>query len=635
MNSEKKAIKKLEHLLELLEEERKEDINQFNQRILSVSLKDRIQNGSTWFPLELKDSGYGLGEQPFVILEKTKDYSSHNSFHSGKLVNFFTQQSGIKDAHQKGIVHFSKNGQVKVFLYANELPDWINDGKLGLDALFDDRSYKEMKKGVKLAIEAERNKLADFREIFKGDKSPRFEKSPYPFFAKYLNVSQNEAIQQIMDAEDVAIIHGPPGTGKTTTIVEAIRLLTMQKKRILATAPSNAAVDLLTLKLAALGLNVVRIGNISRVDASLVDLTLESQLFNSNEAKEIKRMKKQVEVLYKTAGKFKRSFGPEERQKRKEAYQEARAIRDQIKTIEHYLVNKIIDNAEVVCATLVGANNRYIENQRFDIVVIDEAAQALEPATWIPISKANDKVILAGDPYQLPPTVKSQKAGRAGLEETLIEQCIDNFKNVALLKTQYRMNEKIMGFSNDYFYDNQLEADYSVKNHLLFKNDLPVEFIDTAGCGFEEKQNPKTKSIYNPGEYKILWKHLDTLLPSLDKKNPPNIGIIAPYKQQVIYLKNQINDYFDFSENPIHINTIDSFQGQERDIIYLSLVRSNDKGTIGFLKDYRRMNVAMTRARKKLVVIGDSATLGNDRFYKRFLDYCEEIGAYQSAWSYQ
>jgi len=361
---------------------------------------------------------------------------------------------------------------------------------------------------------------------------------------------------------------------------------------------------------------------------------LENHLYNSKEAKEIKRMKREADDLRKEAGKFKRNFGPDERQRRKDLYNEARQVRMQIKIIESYLVEKILSEADVVCSTLVGANNSYIENRRFDVVVVDEAAQALEPATWIPIIKANEKVILAGDPFQLPPTVKSYAAARKGLEKTLIEQSIERFEKVSLLKTQYRMNETIMGFSNAYFYDNQLEADYSVKSHTLFEGDLPLEFIDTAGCGFEEKVNPKTKSTYNPEEYKILWRHLDNLIPTLDKKKPPTIGIISPYKQQALYLRAEIKDYFDFVELPINVNTIDSFQGQERDIIYISLVRSNEKGIIGFLKDYRRMNVAMTRARKKLVIIGDSATLGNDGFYRSFFDYCDKVGAYQSAWAY-
>ena len=628
------SIEKLEALDAVLEIERQEDISKFNESILAVNITDRIQNGTTWYPLELKEMGFGLGQQPFVVLEKTKDTDARHQFQAGKLVNFFTQQSGIKNPNVKGIVHFVYKNKVKVFLYDMELPDWVRDGKIGLDMLFDDRSYKEMKKALKIVMSAERNRLDNFREVFKGEKQPQFVKSRNPFFANYLNDSQNAAINQIMDAEDVAILHGPPGTGKTTTIVEAIRLMTMQGKRILATAPSNAAVDLLALKLSAMGLKIVRIGNISRVDPNLVEMTLENQLYNSQAAKEIKRMKREAADLRKEAGKFKRKFGPEERQRRKDLYNEARQIQMQIKVTESYLVDKILTEAEVVCATLVGSNNSYIENKRFDVVVIDEAAQALEPATWIPIIKADEKVILSGDPYQLPPTVKSYEAARKGLEKTLMEQAIETFDEVSLLRTQYRMNDAIMGFSNEYFYDNQLEADFSVKSHTLFENDLPLEFIDTAGCGFEEKINPKTKSTYNPEEYNVLSKHLENLLLSLDQTKPPTIGIISPYKQQALYLEGRVKDYFKESKSPININTIDSFQGQERDIIYISLVRSNEKGVIGFLKDYRRMNVAMTRARKKLVIIGDSATLGSDGFYQRFFDYCERIGAYQSAWAY-
>jgi len=633
------AIKRVQQLMELLKIEKDEDIALFNRKILQVSLHQRTQAGTTWYPLELKEIGYGLGEQPFVVLEKNQEKIERHQFRAGKIVNLFSNMAAVENPHVKGIINYAHRNTVKVFLYANDHPDWIDMGKIGLDLLFDDRSYKEMEKAIQNVLEAEKGRLADWRDILKGGKSIEFEKIKKPYFISLLNDSQNEAINKIVAAEDLAVVHGPPGTGKTTTIVEAIQILAQEGGSILATAPSNTAVDLLTLKLSQKGLNVIRIGNISRIDPALLDLTLEKNLYDSNEAKEIKRMKNQADQYRKMASKYKRKFGPEEREQRRMLYREARELRNQIQIIESYLVNKILEEADVITATLVGSNNRYLQGKRFKTVVIDEAAQALEPATWIPIAKADEKLVLAGDPFQLPPTVKSRKAAKEGLETTLIEQCLERFPNeVSLLDTQYRMHETIMGFSNQYFYKNALKADDSVryqKLHLLDGEQLTLEFIDTAGCGFDEKQNPKSLSLYNPEEYGILWRHLDKLISMITPENSPSIGIISPYREQVLYIREQVNDFFDDASHiQMDINTIDSFQGQERDVIYISLVRSNEKGEIGFLKDYRRMNVAMTRARKKLVVIGDSATLGKDPFYEAFLEYCEKQEAYKSAWEF-
>jgi len=634
------SIKKMQHLLELLKMEKDEDIALFNRRILQVSLQQRTKAGTTWYPLQVKEIGYGLGEQPFVVLEKSEEKTGRHPFQAGKIVNLFSNMPAVQNPHVKGIINYVYKNTVKVFLYGNDHPDWIDMGKIGLDLLFDDRSYREMEKAVKLVLEAERGRLAQWRDIFKGKKGIEFENIKKPFFINTLNDSQNEAVNKIVAAEDIAVIHGPPGTGKTTTLVEAIKVLVAEKSgSLLATAPSNAAADLLTLKLSEQGLNVIRVGNLSRIDDSLLEHTLENRLYSSPEAKEIKRMKNQADQCRKMAGKYKRNFGHEEREQRRALYKEARELRNQVQIIEAYLVDKILGEADIITATLVGSNGRYLAGKQFKTVIIDEAAQALEPATWIVIAKAEEKVILAGDPFQLPPTVKSQKAAREGLEKTLIEQCLEKFpKEVSLLNTQYRMHETIMGFSNKIFYKNELKADPSVqyqKLHLLDGEQRPLEFIDTAGCGFEEKQNPKSLSHFNPEEYGILWRHLDTLISMVDPKRPPSIGIISPYREQVLYMKEQVKDFFDFAGHlDIDINTIDSFQGQERDIIYISLVRSNEKGVIGFLKDTRRMNVAMTRARKKLVVIGDSATLGSHEFYENFLKYCEEHNAYKSAWEF-
>ena len=405
---------------------------------------------------------------------------------------------------------------------------------------------------------------------------------------------------------------------------------------VLVCAPSNAAVDLLTERVAEQGLSVVRLGNISRVDEEIIQHTLEAQLAAHPDSKNIKKVKIQAADARKKAGKFKRKFGGKERMERRDLYTEARELTAWANQLEDRLVNQILDGAQVITCTLVGANQRVLDKRKFRTVLIDEAAQALEPACWIPIIKAS-KVVFAGDPFQLPPTVKSNKNKKEGLNITLIEKCLAFLPKISFLNVQYRMNEAIMGFSNQQFYNNELIADESVKSHgLEAYGGKPVVFIDTAGCGFEEKINPEFLSRYNPDEFQMLCEHLYLLIAAYEEKQVelPSIGIISPYREQVVYMKNFVAEDEKLARLPLSINTIDAFQGQERDLIYISLVRSNGKGEIGFLKDYRRMNVAMTRARKKLIVLGDSATIGMDQFYSDFLDYCDKAGEYQTAWEY-
>ena len=638
------AKDELRKLLDLLEDEKQEDLSLYNEKILRTDLSQRVNLGTSLFPVIIKDNGFGLGEQPFVVIAFKEKQSYNNSFSAGKSVSLFSQKEGSGgNAEVKGIVNFMNRDEMKILLYSDEIPDWIDGGRIGVNLLFDDRPYREMKKAITKAQKAERDRLWELREVLYGNRKASFDERLARHDKEGLNESQNEAVYKIRAANDVAIVHGPPGTGKTTTIVEAMyQLCKIDGKKILASAPSNTAADLITRKLAEKGLKPVRIGNISRIDPELIALTLEAQLYSSPEAKEIKKMKREAKDTRKAAGKFKRSFGQEERDERRALYAEARELSSQIRLMQDYLIDKIIGDADVVVCTLVGAAHRHIGGKRFDVAVIDEAAQALEGSNWIPIAFA-DKVVLAGDPFQLPPTVKSKKAAKGGLTTTLIEKCLKTQQEVFLLNTQYRMHSDIMGYSNEYFYKGELIAHESVAQHTLGLDllaDMPLEFIDTAGCGFEERKNPKSLSSYNPEEYGVLWKHLEELLSKFPledevEKIPPTIGLISPYKEQVLYMRDKTSSYFEILPHiSLEVNTIDSFQGQERDIIYLSLVRSNDKGAIGFLSDYRRMNVAMTRARKKLVIVADSATIGNHKFYSRFIDYAQAKGAYRSAWEF-
>ena len=619
-------------LKKLLAKEKQSDLEQYNKTMTTSSFKEKIGKGLCWEPLLIKDTGYGLGDYPFVVVERVKNKDANHQFSAGKQVNLYLS-GGEPSEKCKGTIHFVSGNTMKLVLSANDLPDWLQAGRIGAQLLFDDKSYEEMETTLDKLVKTKDAQIENLLELILA-KKPQKKFSPVGFVpSPHLNESQNDAVKAIMGNQDICIVHGPPGTGKTTTLVEAIKRLTVIDKRILVCAPSNAAADLLTEKLAQKGVNVIRIGNLSRVDESVVRHTVDFQLQESPMFKQIKTIRKQADEYRRMALKYKRDFGKDERMQRNLLLKEAKnSVKDAV-DLENAAIDGMIERAQVVTCTLVGANHRHIDHLKFETVVIDEAAQALEPATWISILKAK-KVVLAGDPFQLPPTVKSDEAKKAGLETTLMEIALPNLRNVNLLRTQYRMNEQIMGYSNRYFYQDQLLADDSVANwSLLVHNEASeaVELVDTAGCGFEEKLKEETRSYYNPEEWQVIQRHLGQLLQ--DVSEPLSIGIISPYKEQVQYMKDQISRDW-MSLHNITINTVDSFQGQERDLIYISLVRCNAKSEIGFLRDYRRMNVAMTRARKKLVVVGDSATFGHDAFYSGFQTYCEGINAYHSAWEW-
>lgn len=622
----------LQELLEALLIEKEEDFERFKTHVQSLSLDEKRKQGFTWNPLEVISSGYTFGERAFVIVQRNKSLDHPHSFRSGKTVNFYTSQPGVRHPERTGVINYVDKNKMKIVLNSKDLPDWTGLGMLGVDLLFDDRTYHEMEKAVKEVMSASGNRLAELRDIFLGKHVSKFSPVEHPIAINALNQFQNQAVNQMLSSLDISIIHGPPGTGKTTTMVQAIKLLAEKEMNILVTAPSNTAVDLLTERIANEGLRVVRIGNISRVDENLVAHTIDAQLASHPESKNIKKVKIQAAELRRNARKFKRKFGYEERNNRKQLLNEAKELSSWANHLEERLIDQILSSANVITSTLVGASNNILKKIKFKTVFIDEAAQALEPASWIPILRAS-RVILAGDPLQLPPTIKSFKAKSGGLDKTLIEKGIERLSNISLLKLQYRMNETIMGFSNDRFYNNVLVADDSVA-HLQIGEQSPLVFIDTAGCSFDEVSDPVLRSQHNPDEFNILREHLYQLLDLLKDSSPIQIAIISPYREQVIYIKQNISEDEVLSKFPIRVDTIDGFQGQESDIVYISLVRSNSKGEIGFLKDYRRMNVAMTRAKRKLVIVGDSATIGGDAFYAAFLSYCDKKGLYQSAWEY-
>lgn len=626
-------------LLDLLKLEKEEDLNSFLKQTQTSPVADRRLNGLSWYPVAIRGTEISRGDYITVEIERTTHHDIVHQFRFGMPVALFSNYSPQED-RVEGIVNFYGANRMKITLRTDELPEWCDNGKLGVDLLFDNNSYQEMQNALKSASSIlESKEEGKLSRILIGAERPRFDDSITSSNISRLNKVQQQAVNKIVSAQNLAIVHGPPGTGKTTTLVEAVKaMIALGDSKILIVAPSNTAVDLLSTKLAAEGLNVLRIGNPARVSEELQSLTLDQKTIDHPDRKQLKELKRRASDFKNMAHKYKRNFGKAEREQRNALLDESRKLMKDAGRIEEYIIENVVDKAQIVTATLVGANHYTIRDLKFNTVVIDEAGQALEPACWIPLLKAK-KVVFAGDHYQLPPTIKSSTAAKKGLSNTLFEKCVAlHPESVVLLEEQYRMNTAIMGYSSKVFYQNKLSAHESVADKVLFVNDAPLEFIDTAGCGFNEKQ--EGTSLSNREEAEFVLKHLSRYISELKLKYStesfPYIAVVSPYKTQVTILRELLleHDFLNMYKNKIAINTVDSFQGQERDIVYISLTRSNDEGNIGFLSDTRRMNVALTRAKKKLVVVGDSATIASLGFYADFIKYAEDLNMYHSAWEF-
>jgi ATP-dependent RNA/DNA helicase IGHMBP2 len=627
-----------QNLSQILNLEYQEDKVQYKSLTENHSISEKRASGLVWYPISIRGQELDRADYLIVEVEKHNINESGDQMRGGMPAVLFSNHDKENDKIEGVIKHVNGN-RLKISIKDDELPDWTRDGKLGIELLFDDKSYDEMFAAIKMAeklLASENNSpQKQLIKVLIGESAITCPSDSAFFVNDKLNNSQNQAVNNILNTSELSIIHGPPGTGKTTTIVQAVCALAIKSsKPILVVAPSNTAVDLLTEKLDLAGLNVIRIGNPAKVSEKLLSLTLDGKVQNHPSIKDAKKLKKQASEYKNMAHKYKRHFGKAEREQRKALFDEAHKILKEVEKGEQYIIDDLFSKVQVITATLVGCNHYSIERLHYQAVVIDEAGQALEPACWIPILKA-DKLILAGDHCQLPPTIKSPNAAKLGLGKTLFEKCIKTQQvAVSLLDTQYRMNQAIMGYSSMVFYENRLAADESVKNHTIFETDKPVVFIDTAGCGFDEKLEGTSSA--NTDEANLLIKYLGKYLIENNISSKHSIAIISPYKKQIDILKESIiqqTDYERYKSN-ISVNTIDSFQGQERDIVCISLVRSNSKNEIGFLSDIRRMNVAMTRARKKLIVIGDSATLSALPFYANFIEYTDKLGGYSSAWEY-
>lgn len=576
-----------------------------------ASLREKVRKGFAVYPLNVYSTGFDRFGQVVVEIEKVAYWPRMLSKGSPGRVYALNSEEFVN-------VTIGKLGydKVELILGADDIPDWIKGKKLALLVRPDDRSFREMERAIE---ELSDKKNENFRSVFRiAYGLEKQEVISEPFINDELNSSQLCAVQQIIGENKVVVVHGPPGTGKTTTLVQAIIELLKQNKRILVATPSNAAADHMIKSLLKFTKKAVRVGNIARVDDDLEKHTLVMKVKGSEEAQLIKEYQKELNKILKQANSFKRNFGFDERQERRNLRSEVKLYRKQIKELEKFSYERILSQSRIAVGTLIGLCRTEIKVQNWDVVVIDEAAQAFEPSCWAVASFGN-RLVLAGDHKQLPPTLMQQfsvKNPYQTLQEKIVEK---NPATVTFLDTQYRMDSIIKEFSNQQFYEGKLKSEIDASLSAV----EPFVFIDTAGCGFDEELQDGSR--FNSGETKLVHKMVDVFRVEFN-----SIGVISPYSVQVKHLRDNLNEMVLEKD----IQTIDGFQGQERELIIISLVRSNSAGRIGFLKDYRRMNVALTRAKKKLIVIGDSATIGNDSFYNNFLSYIEQEGTYKSAWEF-
>ena len=601
-------------LLQCISLEEKEQVKRFSLD-QQHTLKSLKAEGLALHPISVTRKNFGYADYPEISF-RLNFPAETNQFKNGAAIEcFYTGEEPVK-----GIL-MNLDGKAGEFrLFAPDFPDWIEDNGVGIKLAPDQRTTTTMK-AVLNSLESNKELFKLFQqihgEVTVKNNATETNISTLHFKNQWLNESQQKAVAAVIQNESMAIVHGPPGTGKTTILIEAIVQLVKAGEKVLVSAPSNTAVDNISKGLIAQGLQVLRVGNTSKVDELIFLHTPEGRLANSKQQKEIKELKIRAEQFRKMALKYKRSFGKAEREQRNLLFKEVKNIRTEIKKIQAYNEEKLYTEAEVIAGTPIGLYDAKINHLTFNTLVMDEAGQCIEPLAWC-IFPLVQKYVLAGDHLQLPPTILSNEAARLGLNQSILERCIATMGNVFLLNTQYRMRESIAGFSSDYFYDGLLQT----AEHLKSKTSN-ISFIDTAGSGFNEVQGSNGMSLQNEGELQIVQKLLET-----EMLDPARTAFISPYNGQVAAAKEAL-------PKEMRISTIDSFQGQEKEIIILSLVRSNEDGDIGFLKDYRRMNVAITRAKEQLFVIGDSATIGGDAFYNSFLTYIENYGSYRTVWEFE
>ena len=642
----------------------------FRKLTEQMGMQRKVKRGDAWFPLQVGKSFYNSLNQTAIEVFRTSDQDIEHNFEFGRPVMFFMVKKMGKNENQgrkvQSIKYFSFTGTVS-YVDGDRMVITVPDSAplldlqqstepIGVQLSFDETSYKLMFEALDRVMKAKNNRLAYLRDLFYShQKAGRFSFEPMKF--PWLNPTQERAVNEVLWAKDVAIVHGPPGTGKTTTLVEAINETLMRESQVLVCAQSNMAVDWISEKLVDRGINVLRIGNPTRVNDKMLGFTYERRFESHPDYPQLWAIRKAIRELRKNRKKGSENY-----------HQKMDRLKSRAAEIEIRINSELFGEARVIACTLVGSAHRLLEGMKFGTLFIDEAAQALEAACWIPMKRAS-RVILAGDHCQLPPTVKSIAALRAGLGKTLMERIAENKPEVVtLLKIQYRMNDEIMRFSSDWFYGGKVESAPQIKYRSVLDYDHPITWIDTSNeenqitiegedapedsastsssestsspasvtnqnsdLNFKEQFVGESFGRINKAEAELTLLTLAEYFTKISKRRVLeeriDVGIISPYRAQVQYLKKLIKKYEFFKpyRRLISVNTVDGFQGQERDVILISLVRSNDEGQIGFLKDLRRMNVAMTRARMKLIILGNKDTMTKHPFYKKLWEYVEAI----------
>lgn len=613
----------------LLEIEYNHEKEEFRKQTETMGVERKVRRGDAWFPISIGRSYYNSLNQMVVEVMRQPGSDIEHNFEAGRPVCFFTIKNDMGTAGAKNTkggsklqylsftatVSYAEQDRMVVALPdSGRIVDLQRQDALGVQLFFDETSYRLMFEALDRVIRARSGRLADLRDIFY-TKAPA---SRYTFDAMrfpWLNASQEKAVNEVLWAKDVAVVHGPPGTGKTTTLVEAIFETLRRESQVLVCAQSNMAVDWISEKLVDRGINVLRIGNPTRVNDKMLSFTYERRFEAHPDYPQLWSIRKAIREL---------------RQQRKHAdswHQKMDRLKSRATELELRIRSSLFGEARVIASTLTGAANRVLEGEKYSTLFIDEAAQALEAACWIAIRKAG-RVILAGDHCQLPPTVKSIMALKGGLGKTLMERIVENKpETVTLLKMQYRMNEQIMKFSSEWFYHGMVESAPTVSHRGILDYDTPMMWIDTAECDGKEEFVGENFGRINRAEAELTLQTLQQYLEKIGKQRileeSIDVGIISPYRAQVQLLRKELRkrEFFRPYRHLLTVNTVDGFQGQERDIILISLVRSNDGGDIGFLRDLRRMNVAITRARMKLIILGSSETMTSHPFYKKLYEY--------------
>ena len=644
-NQQNTPILALQQQRLLLQMEYQAEKEAYRKQTEEMGLQRKVKRGDAWWPVKMGKSYYNSLNQLVVeVYRQSEDDEIEHNFEFGRPVAFFT--CNPKDLINPRDPRVSSDPRISYFPFTatvsyvdgdrmvvavpdnGQLIDVQGAENVGIQLFFDETSYKMMFEALDRVMRA-KGRLGYLRDLFYspsradggGMRAETFSFAPMHF--PYLNQTQEDAVNKVLRAKDVAIVHGPPGTGKTTTLVEAIYETLRRENQVLVCAQSNMAVDWISEKLVDRGINVLRIGNPTRVNDKMLSFTYERRFESHPDYELLWAIRKAIRDL-----RSHRKRGDER------FHQKMERLKERATELELRINAQLFGEARVIACTLVGSANRLLEGQKFGTLFIDEAAQALEAACWIPIRRVS-RVILAGDHCQLPPTIKSFAAMKAGLGKTLMERIVENKpETVTLLKMQYRMNEEIMRFSSDWFYGNKVESAPEVKYRSILDLDIPMTWIDTSEFNyplFREEFVGESFGRINRAEAELTLLALETYFKKIGKERildeRLDVGVISPYRAQVQYLRRLFKkrEFFKPYRSLISVNTVDGFQGQERDIILISLVRANDEGQIGFLRDLRRMNVAITRARMKLIILGDASTMTRHPFYKKLYEYIDAL----------